>query len=148
MKSKEQRYLELYEQVKTLVEVSETESRLARLFPQSQFNLDKNAKKIEKLKTKNLGKKGKYHSVIKMKRSSVVGKSDGQEELPVEQEPLSALNNGNQSPEESIRKMQDPMQLVQELLMQGMTPEQVTQYLQSEGMTDEEIQQILQQTQG
>ena len=141
MKPKEQRYLELYEQVKMIVEVSETESRLAKLFPQTNFQLGKNAKQVEALKKKNVGKKGKYHAVVKMKRSSVVGKQDPEQnpENTEQQDPMSPLNNGMQSPEETIRGMQDPAQLVQELLSQGMEIEEVAQYLVSQGMSEEDV---------
>ena len=57
MKSRKQRYQELFEQVKTLVEVSETEARLAKLFPQSQIQIGKDVKQLEKMKQKNIGKK-------------------------------------------------------------------------------------------
>ena len=146
MKPKEQRYLELYEQVKMIVEVSETETRLAKLFPQTNFQIGKNAKQIEAMKQKSVGKKGKYHSVVKMKRSSVVGKQDP-EELPPDQmqDQESALNNGLMSPEESIRAMQDPMQLAQELLSQGSKPEEVAQYLVSQGMEEDQVAELMQQ---
>ena len=142
MKSKEQRYLELYEQVRTLVEVSETESRLAKLFPQTKFQVgSKGSKEIEAFKKKNLGKKGKYHAVVKMKRSSVVLKKEPEEEQPVE----SPLNDGTMSPEETIRGMQDPSMVVQDLLSQGAAPEEVLQQLVSQGLSEEEATSILQQ---
>lgn len=148
MKPKEQRYTELYEQVKMIVEVSESETRLAKLFPQTNFQLGKNAKQVEALKKKSIGKKGKYHSVVKMKRSSVVGKQDPEENTDGlnDQDPTSPLNNGMQSPEETIRGMQDPMQMVQELLSQGMKPEEVAQYLVSQGISEEDVQALFQQT--
>lgn len=146
MKPKEQRYLELYEQVKMIVEVSETETRLAKLFPQTNFQIGKNAKQIEAMKQKSVGKRGKFHSVVKMKRSSVVGKQDP-EELPPDQmqDKQSALNNGMMSPEESIRAMQDPMKLAQELLSQGSQPEEVAQYLVSQGMEEDQVAELMQQ---
>lgn len=147
MKPKEQRYLELYEQVKMIVEVSESEARLAKLFPQVNLQLGKAAKEVEKLKKKNIGKNGKYHSVIKMKRSSVVGKQDSQEtsDEQAQQDVVSPLNNGMQSPEETIRSMQDPTQMVQELISQGMQPEEIAQYLVSQGMSEEEVNALFQQ---
>lgn len=148
MKPKEQRYLELYEQVKMIVEVSESESRLAKLFPQTNFQLGKQAKQVEALKKKNIGKKGKYHSVVKMKRSSVVGKQDPEELPPDEMQNGSLMNDGTQSPEETIRAMQDPMQMVQELLGQGMQPEEVAQYLVSQGMDEQQVMDIMQQLSG
>lgn len=143
MKSKEQRYLELYEQVRTLVEVSETESRLAKLFPQTKFQVgSKGAKELEAFKKKNVGKKGKYHAVVKMKRSSIVLKKEPEEEeLPVE----SPLNDGTMSPEETIRGMQDPNMIAQDLLSQGAAPEEVIQQLVSQGLSEEEAMGILQQ---
>ena len=150
MKPKEQRYLELYEQVKRLVEVTETESRLAKLFPQSKFQIgNRDAQEIAKMKTKNVGKNGRYHSVVKMKKSSVVGRTDANQEVGMEEQPPieSPLNNGMQSPEESIRGMQDPMKVVQDLLSQGLSPDEVAQQLQQQGMSDEEISQIMQQLQ-
>jgi hypothetical protein len=148
MKSKEQRYLELYEQVKTLVEVTETEVRLSKLFPQTQLQVGKDVKEIEKMKTKNVGKKGKYHSVIKMKRSSIVGKSDPQQEEQIpEEEVQSGVNDGTMSPEESIRAMQDPSTMVQEMLSQGASEEEIIQYLASQGMSEEDIQALFQQLQ-
>ena len=142
MKSKEQRYLELYEQVRTLVEVSETESRLAKLFPQTKFQVgSKGAKELEAFKKKNVGKKGKYHAVVKMKRSSIVLKKEPEEEQPVE----SPLNDGTMSPEETIRGMQDPSMVVQDLLSQGAAPEEVLQQLVSQGLSEEEAMSILQQ---
>lgn len=149
MKPKEQRYLELYEQIKMIVEVTETETRLAKLFPQTNLQLGKSAKQVEALKKKSLGKKGKYHSVVKMKRSSVVGKQDP-EELPPDQmqDQQSGLNNGLMSPEETIRAMQDPVQLVQELMSQGMQAEDIAQYLVSQGMDEEQVAEILQQLSG
>lgn len=149
MKSKEQRYLELYEQVKTIVEVTESESRLAKLFPQIDINLGKAAKQVEAQKKKNIGKKGKYHSVVKMKRSSVVGKQDPEEAPPedLQQDPVSDLNNGMKSPEETIRGMQDPVQMVQELLSQGMSPDEIGQYLLSQGMDEQQVSDIMQQIQ-
>ena len=148
MKPKEQRYLELYEQVKMIVEVSESEARLAKLFPQTNFQLGKQAKEVEALKKKNIGKKGKYHSVVKMKRSSVVGKQDPEEQPPEEIQDPSMMNDGTQSPEETIRAMQDPTQMVQELLSQGMKPEEVAQYLISQGMEEDQVMQLLQQMAG
>ena len=148
MKPKEQRYLELYEQVRTIVEVSESEARLAKLFPQINLQLGKTAKEVEKLKKKNIGKNGKYHAVVKMKRSSVVGRQDLEqtpEEMP--QDPSSPLNDGMQSPEETIRGMQDPIQMVQELISQGMGAEEIVQYLASQGMDEEQINDIMQQIQ-
>jgi hypothetical protein len=148
MKPKEQRYLELYEQVRTIVEVSESEARLAKLFPQINLQLGKTAKEVEKLKKKNIGKNGKYHAVVKMKRSSVVGRQDPEqtpEEMP--QDPSSPLNDGMQSPEETIRGMQDPIQMVQELISQGMGAEEIVQYLASQGMDEEQINDIMQQIQ-
>jgi hypothetical protein len=147
MKPKEQRYLELYEQVKMIVEVSESEARLAKLFPQTNLQLGKSAKEVEKLKKKNIGKKGKYHAVVKMKRSSVVGKQDTQQnpEDMQQEDPTSPLNNGMQSPEETIRGMQDPIQMVQELLSQGMKPEEVAQYLLAQGMSEEDVDVLFQQ---
>lgn len=143
MKSKEQRYLELYEQVKTLVEVSETEARLAKLFPQTNYQVgSKGVKEIQARKKKNVGKNGKYHAVVKMKRSSIVIKKDPEEEqVPVE----SPLNDGTMSPEESIRGMQDPSMVAQDLLTQGATPEEVLQQLVSQGLSEEEATGILQQ---
>ena len=140
MKSKEQRYMELYEQVRTLVEVSETESRLARLFPQTQYQLGKDVKQIELAKKKNVGKNGKYHAVVKMKRSSVVVEPENEEEEQVE----SPLNDGTMSPEESIRGMQDPSMVVQDLLSQGASPEDVVQQLVQQGMSEEEAISLLQ----
>ena len=146
MKPKEQRYLELYEQVKMIVEVSETETRLAKLFPQTNFQIGKNAKHIEAMKQKSVGKRGKFHSVVKMKRSSVVGKQDPEEVPPDQmQDKPSALNNGMMSPEESIRAMQDPMKLAQELLSQGSQPEEVAQYLVSQGMEEDQVAELMQQ---
>lgn len=146
MKPKKERYFELYEQIKMIVEVTESESRLAKLFPQSSFQIGKSGKQIEGMKKKNFGSKGKYHSVVKMKRSSVVGKKDPEELPPDEmQDEQSLLNNGLKSPEESIRGMQDPVQMAQELLSQGMEPEEVGQYFVSQGMNDEEVAQVLQQ---
>ena len=146
MKPKKERYYELYEQVKMIVEVTESESRLAKLFPQSSFQIGKTGKQVEAMKKKNFGSKGKYHSVVKMKRSSVVGKKDPEELGPEEmQDEQSPLNNGLMSPEESIRGMQDPVQMAQELLSQGMEPEEIGQYFVSQGMSEEEVAQILQQ---
>lgn len=147
MKSKEQRYLELYEQVRTLVEVSETETRLAKLFPQTQLQVGKSVKDVEKLKKKNLGKKGKYHAVIKMKKSSVVGKSDPEPSEQIGQQPESPINNSMMSPEESIRAMQDPLNMAKELLSQGMTIEDVVQYMTSQGIPEQDIEQLVQQLQ-
>ena len=143
MKSRKQRYQELFEQVKTLVEVSETEARLAKLFPQSQIQIGKDVKQLEKMKQKNIGKKGKYHSVIKMKKSSIVGKTDQQPEAEQPQE--SPINNSMMSPEESVRAMNDPMNAVQDLLTQGASEEDIVKYLSSQGMSEEEIQQLFQQ---
>lgn len=140
MKSKEQRYMELYEQVKTLVEVTETESRLARLFPQTQYQLGKGAKQIELAKKKNVGKNGKYHAVVKMKRSSVVVDEPEQDQEQVD----SPMNDGTMSPEESIRAMQDPSMVAQDLLSQGAQPEEVLQQLVQQGMSEEEAVQLLQ----
>lgn len=147
MKSKEQRYLELYEQVRTLVEVSETETRLAKLFPQTQLQVGKSVKDVEKLKKKNLGKKGKYHAVIKMKKSSVVGKSDPEPSEQIDQQPESPINNSMMSPEESIRAMQDPLNMAKELLSQGMSIEDVVQYMTSQGIPEQDIEQLVQQLQ-
>lgn len=142
MKSKDQRYTELYEQVKNLVEVSETETRLAKLFPQTKFQVgSKGGKEIELLKKKNIGKKGKYHAVVKMKKSSVLNRKD--EEQPIE----SPINNTTMSPEESIRSMQDPMMVAQDLMSQGMSAEEVAQQLVSQGFPEEQVSQILQQLQ-
>lgn len=142
MKSKDQRYTELYEQVKNLVEVSETETRLAKLFPQTNFQVgSKGGKEIELLKKKNIGKKGKYHAVVKMKKSSVLNRKD--EEQPIE----SPINNTTMSPEESIRSMQDPMMVAQDLMSQGMSAEEVAQQLVSQGFPEEQVSQILQQLQ-
>jgi hypothetical protein len=143
MKSKEQRYLELYEQVKTLVEVSETEARLAKLFPQTNYQVgSKGAKQLEALKKKNIGKNGKYHSVIKMKRSSVVSnKQPEQEQVSVE----TGLNDGTMSPEETIRGMQDPSMVAQDLISRGAAPEEVVQQLISQGVSEEEATSIVQQ---
>jgi hypothetical protein len=148
MKPKEQRYLELYEQVKMIVEVSESEARLAKLFPQTNFQLGKQAKEVEALKKKNIGKKGKYHSVVKMKRSSVVGKQDPEELPPEEMQDPSMMNDGTQSPEETIRAMQDPVQMAQELMAQGMQPEEVAQYLVSQGMEEDQVMELMQQIMG
>jgi len=106
----------------------------------------KTGKQVEAMKKKNFGSKGKYHSVVKMKRSSVVGKKDPEELGPDEmQDEQSPLNNGLMSPEESIRGMQDPVQMAQELLSQGMEPEEVGQYFISQGMNDQEVSELLQQ---
>jgi len=140
MKSKEQRYTELYEQVKTLVEVSETESRLARLFPQTNYQLSKGAKEIESAKKKNLGKKGKYHAVIKMKRSSVVEDEPENDQEDVE----SQLNNSTMTPEDTIRGMQDPSMVAQDLLSQGASPEEVLTQLVQQGIAEDEAVQIIQ----
>ena len=144
MKPKEQRYLELYEQVKRLVEVTETESRLAKLFPTSQFQMGTNqdAKAIESFKKKNLGKNGKYHAVIKMKKSSVV-KKNAEQEQPV----ASPLNDGTMSPEETLRGMQDPNMVVQDLASQGLSPEEIVQQLVAQGMSEEEAMAAVQSMQ-
>ncbi len=145
MKSKEQRYTELYEQVKSLVEVSETETRLAKLFPQTKFQVgSKGGKEIELLKKKNIGKKGKYHAVVKMKRSSVIKKKDAEQEGDTIESPI---NNTTMSPEESIRSMQDPMMVAQDLMSQGMSVEEIAQQLVSQGFPEDQVNQIVQQLQ-
>ena len=137
--------MELYEQVKNLVEVSETESRLAKLFPQTKFQVgSKGGKEIELLKKKNIGKKGKYHAVVKMKRSSVVIKKDAEQEGDAVESPI---NNTTMSPEESIRSMQDPMMVAQDLMSQGMTTEEIAQQLVSQGFPEDQVNQIIQQLQ-
>jgi len=141
MKSKEQRYTELYEQVKTLVEMSETEARLAKLFPQTNYQVgSKGTKELESLKKKNVGKKGKYHAVIKMKKKSVIQKEPQEEEQQVE----SPMNDGTMSPEESIRAMQDPTMVAQNLASQGTPPEEIYSQLIQQGVSEEEAQQIIQ----
>lgn len=142
MKSKEQRYIELYEQVKTLVEVSETESRLARLFPQTQYQIGKDVKQVAVAKKKNVGKNGKYHAVVKLKRSSVImePQDDEQSEQPIE----SPLNDGTMSPEESIRGMQDPSMVAQDLLSQGASPEEVVAQLVQMGLQEDDAVQLIQ----
>lgn len=145
MKPKEQRYQELYEQVKLLIEVSETETRLSKLFPQSQFQIgNRDARGIASLKKKNTGKKGKYHSVIKMKTSSVVTKKDLSAE-PEEQPVESPLNDGTMSPEETIRGMQDPLMVIKDLLSKGMNEEEILQQLIKQGMSEEEAVAAIQQ---
>lgn len=146
MKPKEQRYLELYEHVRALVEVSETETRLSKLFPQTKFQVgEKGAAAVSDAKTKNVGKKGKYHAVIKMKTSSVI-----QKPLPTDDdgnpiEPESPLNNGMQSPEESIRGMRDIGKVAQDLLSQGLSPDDVVAQLVAQGVEQEEAMSIIQQ---
>lgn len=149
MKPREDRFRELYEQVLMLVEVSETEARLSKLFPQSRFNVGTGvAKELEKEKKKNVGKKGKFHSVVKMKKSSVLLKKDEPEEAEAAEVvpgTEQTLNNDAMSPEETIRAMQDPNRVVQDMIAQGMQPEEIVQALVSQGMTEEEATSLVQQ---
>jgi len=149
MKTKEDRLQELTEQVQMLIEVSESEARLAKLFPQSRFNIGSGeAKEVEGLKKKNIGKKGKFHSVIKMKRSSVIMKpeepqeAEAQEVVPGTEE---TLNNPSMTPEDTIRGMQDPMRVAQDLLAQGMQPEEVIAQMVQQGMDEQQVVEIVQQ---
>ena len=149
MKPKEQRFQELFEQIQTLIEVSETEARLTKLFPQSRFNIGTGvAKELEKDKKKNLGKKGKFHSVVKMKRSSVLLSKDEPEEAEAAEVvpgTEQTLNNDAMSPEDTIRAMQDPTRVVQDMLAKGMQPDQIVQELVNQGMTEEEATVLVQQ---